>query len=116
MVWRAYEPRGQNIQLEAIRAVDAARNGDLVLASSRLKVEGNRGVERRPVNKVDQVQAEGAGVGVDSGPLQVVGLALGEGRVGGRLQELDGGNERRREGEKRQDAHIDRFVFCRRRI
>lgn len=102
---------GGNIQLEAIRARGAAGHSDLGLTSGGLEVVGQAGVAGRPVDKVDEVDGEDAGVGVDGVPGQGVLLALGDGGVELGRSELDGGNERRRESDERKGANHFCFVF-----
>lgn len=101
----------QDLQLEAVGAVGVAGDAHGSLAGAGLEVEVQLLVVRGPVDKVDQVHAEGAGVGVDARPGQVEGRALGEGRVGGRVGELDGGGEVRAEGEGGKKTHFVVFFF-----
>ena len=95
----------RNSQLEAPRVVDAAGDRDLGLSRGGLDVVGYAGVAGGPVDKVDEEDGKGAGVGVDGVPGQGVLLALGEGRVALGGGELDGRNERRREGQEREEMH-----------
>lgn len=99
-----------DVQLESRRAVDATGDCDLGLSGGCLNVEGHTGVAGGPVDKVDEEDGEGAGVGVDGVPGQSVLLALGEGRVGLGGGELDGGNEGHREGEEREETHCGKRV------
>lgn len=79
-----------NLQLVAVRGINVAGHLHGGGAGGRVDVEGDRGVVWRPVDKVDQVDAEVLGVGIDRGPLQIKGGTAGQGRVDGRVGELDG--------------------------
>lgn len=86
-------------QLVTVRVEGGAGNVDGGRAGGGLEVLGQEDVGRRPVDKVDEEDAEGRRVRVDSVPRQLVALALGDGGVGRGAGELDGGNQRGREGE-----------------
>ena len=94
--------------MPAIGAINVAGDGHGELAGGRLNVVGQRRIVRRPVDKVDQVDAEVGGVGIDGSPLEVELLALVEGGIGGRLNELDGRDERRREGSESKKLHLEK--------
>jgi hypothetical protein len=96
---------GPDLQLEAPGRGDSARHSHVVLTGRCLHIRGDLGVKGRPVDKVDQVDAELGRVGVDTVPFDIVHLPLGQGGVDGRLTELDGRNEWRHKGEERQDTH-----------
>lgn len=92
----------------AVGVVDVAGDADRGSTGASLDVLSEELVRRRPVEEVDEEDAEGRRVGVDGGPGQVVVGALGEGGVGSRVAELNGGNQRGREGEERSDTdHLD---------
>lgn len=98
---------GKNIQLPAIGAINVAGNRHAELAGGRLNVIGQRRIVRRPVDKVDQVDAEVGGVGIDGGPLQVKGLTLVKGGIGDGISELQGRDKRRREGSESKHTHLE---------
>ena len=95
------------LQLVAVRGVNVAGDLDGGLAGGRVDVERHGGVVRGPVDKVDQVDAEVLGVGIDRGPLQIKGGTAGQGRVDSRVGELDGRRQGRGESEQRQEMHHD---------
>lgn len=99
--------RNINLQLVAVRGINVAGHLHGGRARGRVDVEGDRGVVWGPVDKVDQVDAEVLGVGIDRGPLQIKGGTAGQGRVDGRVGELDGRRQRRSESEQRQEMHHD---------
>lgn len=96
-----------NLQLVTVRGVNVARNLDRDLAGGRVDAVGDGSVVRGPVDKVDQVDAEVLGVGIDRGPLQIKGGTAGQGRVDGRVGELDGRRQGRGQSEQRQEMHHD---------
>jgi len=98
---------GINLQLVAVRGVNVARDLHGGGAGGRVNAEGDRGVVWGPVDEVDQVDAEVLGVGIDRGPLQIKGGTAGQGRVDGRVGELDGRRQGRSESEQRQVMHHD---------
>lgn len=109
-----------NLQLVTVRGVHVARDADGGLAGGRVDAKGDGGVVRGPVDKVDQVDAEGLRVGIDRRPLQIKGGTAGQGRVDGRVGELDGRRQGRGQSEQRQELHHDGgrnyyriiFFFC----
>lgn len=92
------------VQLVAVRVVDGAGDLDLGLAGGGLDVVGEGRVEGRPVDKVDEVDAELGRVRVDRVPRERKVLALGDGGVGGRAGKVHGGDQGRREGGEGEDA------------
>lgn len=97
-----------DLQLVAPGVVNVARDTDRGGTAAGLDVLSKELVGRRPVEEVDEVDAEERRVGVNGRPGQVVGLALGEGSVGSRVGELNGGNQGSREGDERQQTdHLD---------
>ncbi|KAL2284105.1 hypothetical protein FJTKL_09097 [Diaporthe vaccinii] len=91
----------------AVRGVNVAGDLDRGLAGGGIDAEGDGGVVRGPVDKVDQVDAEVLGVGIDRGPLQIKGGTAGQGRVDSRVRELDGRRQGRGQSEQRQELHHD---------
>lgn len=96
-----------NLQLVTVRGVNIAGDLDGSLAGGGVDAEGDRGVVRGPVDKVDQVDAEVLRVGIDRGPLQIKGGTAGQGRVDSRVRELDGRRQGRGQSEQRQELHHD---------
>ena len=92
-------------QLVAVRVVDGAGNLDLGLAGGGVDVVGKGRVEGRPVDKVDEVDAELGRVRVDCVPRQGKVLALGDGGVFGRAGKINGGDQGRRKGDEREHAN-----------
>lgn len=100
-----------DLQLESIRTIRITGDPHRGLPSSGLEIQVQLLVVRGPVDKVDQIHTECLRVGIDAGPGEVKGRALGQGRVGGRVGELNSGREVGAEGEGGEDTHFNCFVF-----